>query len=124
MTTPDPLAGELAAIKDRQENGSAREFVTRDSPRLAAAVEAALAMHARSGKPVKSYALCPEHAENWDHAGRMFHLAVRACPDCTLTERYVCAQCRSDCPDDDEWPCPTYRAVAAALLGEGKPDGR
>jgi hypothetical protein len=31
---PDPLAAELAAIEQRQEHGSLREFATADSPRM------------------------------------------------------------------------------------------
>ena len=43
MPDTDPLAAELAAIEYRQENGDLRDFVTHDSPRLLAAVKAALA---------------------------------------------------------------------------------
>ena len=45
MSDTDPLAAELAAIEYRQENGDLRDFVTHDSPRLLAAVEAALKFH-------------------------------------------------------------------------------
>ena len=38
----DQLTAELAAIRDRQENGDLREFATSDSPRLIAALEGVL----------------------------------------------------------------------------------
>ena len=44
MPDTDPVAAELAAIEYRQENGDLRDFVTHDSPRLLAAVEAVLAL--------------------------------------------------------------------------------
>jgi hypothetical protein len=48
---------------------------------------------------------------------------IAICPECTVTEKYVCATCRHECPDDDGWPCPTYRAITAALTGEEAGDG-
>ena len=58
---PDPLAAELAAIEYRQENGDLRDFVTHDSPRLLAAVEAALAIHRTDERAL----LCAGCADVW-----------------------------------------------------------
>ena len=38
MPDPGPLAAELDAIEQRQEQGSLREFATADSPRMLAAL--------------------------------------------------------------------------------------
>lgn len=35
----------------------------------------------------------------------------------------VCAECWEEGGEQAEWPCPTYRAISAALLGKGSGDG-
>lgn len=122
MTTPDPLAGELAAIRERasqitDEHGpgdcdlNGGPCTGHDAERLAAAVEAVLALHQPGPFVILGY-LCPAHASH-----RHFSITdpeaagVRACPDCTADARRSCKGC-------DGRPCPTYRAVAAALMGE------
>ena len=75
----------------------------------AAALKRVRELHERQEKPVKSWdQLCPEHA--YDPATRSFgrYADVTACPDCRYTEHYVCSHC--ECPND-EWPCPTIRAL-------------
>jgi hypothetical protein len=89
---------------------------------LLGAVEAVLKLHARQDKPAITHTLCPEHAGWMDHAGHLFRTAVELCPNCTVTEKHVCTHCRNWCPDNDEWPCPTVRAVTAELIkGEATP---
>ncbi len=86
-----------------------------DVPRLAAAVEAVLAVHVRQEQPVRHYGLgdaCPKHHLN--AFGRPNYATFRDCPDCRYTEYYVCSHCQ--CPHDN-WPCPTYRAITTALTG-------
>ena len=111
--TTDPVAAYLAQVrKEFDVFGEASAL-----PRLHAALGAVLALHVRQGKPVRNYSkMCPEHA--WNPADRSIGRLedIRDCPDCGYTEYYVCAHC--ECPDD-KWPCPTYRAISAELLGEG-----
>jgi hypothetical protein len=96
----------------------------RDFPRLLAALDEVLKLHTRRDQPVITTALCVKHSgvrvQGILVAER--RVAVRACPDCTVTEKYVCIHCRHECPDDDDWPCPTYEAISRALMGED-PDG-
>lgn len=85
---------------------------------LAAAVGAALKQHRKRDEPVKTHHVCQVHA--WlNHPSPEWRADVDACPDCTVTEKYVCAEpsCRHECPDDDEWPCPTFRVIAGELTG-------
>ena len=87
-------------------------------PRLLAAVERVLELHARQDKPVRSWDLdlrCAAH--DWTRNTIRSFDAVRDCPDCRYTEYYACSHCR--CPDD-AWPCPTVRAITAARAGTGK----
>jgi hypothetical protein len=87
-------------------------------PSLLAGLEAALKLHARQEKPVRSWDFdlrCAEH--DWTKATVRSFEEVRRCPACSYRERWVCKHCR--CPDD-EWPCPTYRAITEALPGPAK----
>lgn len=107
----------------RHEDIISKMESSRDVPRLLAAVEAVLALHVRSAKPAKYYEHCPDHA--FDPETRSFGSFddVVNCPDCTFTEHYLCAHC--SCPND-EWECPTYQAITAALVAEladGDPGG-
>lgn len=75
-----------------------------------AAVERVRALHTRQAKPVRSYGMdgyCAAH----EPTGRGYWAPpadLRDCPDCRYTEYYVCSHC--ECPND-EWPCPTIRAL-------------
>ena len=134
--TDDPASAALAAI--RADIGARDDLITRMQPgrsypvaefngaqdRLAervpsllAAVERVLELHRRRGTPVRTHRICAKHAPWGNDEG---HTA--ACPDCTVTEKWVCAEpsCRCWCPDDDGWPCPTVRAITAALAGDGE----
>lgn len=133
MTTPDPLAGELAAIKDRwakveyvglkddvvPEPGPQPRWLD-DVPALAAAVEAVLAPH-RPGRIVIMGSLCAAH-----EAHRHFSItgteaqAVRDCPECAGEPFVICTGCAGATAFTG---CPVRKTVAAALMGEGKPDG-
>lgn len=97
-------------------------YITRQAGKLLKAVEAALNLHHRGDEPDRTHHVCPEHVRQHPRAQelRAWREAVGACPDCTVTERYVCAheRCRAGCPDDDGWPCPTYRDITAALTGK------
>jgi hypothetical protein len=111
--TPQELAWlkTLAAVQRKPVSAYLRDSV--------AAVERIRALHTRSERPVVMTSLCAAHGTREsllslrDRAG---HDAMRAaagvCPDCSVTEKYVCTHCRAECPDDDEWPCPTIRALA------------
>jgi hypothetical protein len=81
-----------------------------------AAVRAVLELHRRSDKPARTRHVCRDHAYA-HHPGPQWRAAVDTCPDCAVTEKYVCTHeaCRHDCPDDDKWPCPTIRAIRTAL---------
>ena len=90
-------------------------------PRLLVAVERVLELHARQDKPVRSWDLdlrCAAH--DWTRNTIRSFDAVRDCPDCRYSEYYACSHCR--CPDD-AWPCPTVRAITAALTGQEAGDG-
>lgn len=83
-----------------------------------AAITRVRALHTRSERPVVTTSLCTTHGtrENLlslrDRAGHdAMRAAAGACPDCSVTEKHVCTHCRAECPDDDEWPCPTIRAL-------------
>jgi hypothetical protein len=92
-------------------------------PALLAVAGGVLDRHIR--RTVITTATCPRH--HWPVRGLTQALArdaIRACPNCKVTERYVCSGCRHECPDDDEWPCTEIRAVVAALIGAGLPAGR
>ena len=117
---PDDLASTLAGIRERAE-GPMRKFgdvdaSQRDVLPLVAAVEAVLELHTR--RLVKTRNICAEHTGWMGDSGHLFRTAVELCPDCTATEHYTCASCRHICPDDDEWPCAEYQAIAAALAGK------
>jgi hypothetical protein len=101
----DALAAELAAIRERLaacKGGLSSDLCVyfasgEDVPRLLAAVEAALEVHAPTALHRPSEADGPR--------------ICRACVD----------------PADDTlfapWPCPTVQAITRALLGEEKPNG-
>ena len=73
--------------------------------------------------------VCPEHVQERTRAHARdlpaWREDIAACPDCTVTEKYVCAEpsCRCECPDDDEWPCPTVEAITEAPNGQEAGDG-
>jgi hypothetical protein len=130
VTSPDdPAAAILAGIRERASKyADARMISTayasaEDVPALLAAVEAVLNLHRRSDKPSRTTRVCAEHVQERTRAHARdlpaWRRDVAACPDCTATEKWVCAEpsCRHECPDDDGWPCPTVRAVMAALAG-------
>lgn len=109
MPDPDLLAelDEAAIAAARDEEIQLLTERLRDS---VAAVERVRALHTRSDRPVVTRHVCTEHAyAHVPTAG--WHDAVKNCPACTVTERYVCTHCRHECPDDDTWPCPTVRAL-------------
>ena len=88
---------------------------------LLAAVGRVLELHRKQDKPVRSWDLdlrCAAH--DWTRNTIRSFDAVRDCPDCRYTEYYACSHCR--CPDD-AWPCPTVRAITAALTGQEAGDG-
>ena len=97
--------------------------------RLLAAVERVLELHRKQEKPVRTTRVCPEHVQERTRAHARdlpaWREDIAACPDCTVTEKYVCAEpsCRCECPDDDEWPCPTVEAITEALNGQEAGDG-
>ena len=88
---------------------------------LLAAVGRVLELHRKQDKPVRSWDLdlrCAAH--DWTKRVIRSFDAVRDCPDCRYTEYYACSHCR--CPDDAR-PCPTVRAITAALTGQEAGDG-
>ena len=83
-----------------------------------AGLDAVLALHVRQDRPVISWGrVCPAHRDGRGLADPRQYEA-RDCPDCAFSEIYVCRHC--SCPNDS-WPCPTYRAVLAALAGKEDP---
>lgn len=103
---PEPISAEGM-------RAAAEEIVLAERARhdqAVGAVERVRALHIRSDRPVVTRHVCTEHAyAHVPTAG--WHDAVKNCPACTVTERYVCTHCRHECPDDDTWPCPTVRAL-------------
>jgi hypothetical protein len=82
-------------------------------PLLLSALDEVLKLHARQDKPVRDYGAegaCPNHRVT--ALGRMNFKSLHDCPDCQYTEHYVCSHC--NCPND-EWHCPTVRAITAEL---------
>lgn len=80
----------------------------------AAQVARVRTLHGRQDKPVQSRKVCDRHGGadglkalrlDWKRA------EVESCPDCEVTEYYVCRHCQ--CPND-AWPCPTIRALEGA----------
>lgn len=130
MTTMDDrLTAELEAIRERNEHMRTRygyvgglvalAGAKDDVPRLLAALDAVLKLHARPEKPTRSYELdlrCDAHR----HA-RISHIRageVRDCPDCTYREVWYCMHCHHE-----EWPCPTVQAITGKLAGEAGSGG-
>jgi hypothetical protein len=121
----DRVASALAGIRERHaariKNAPGLGADPTDFRALLKAVEAALELHRRGEKPVTTHHVCPHHViTRRSRGGSQWRDLVNACSDCAVTEKYVCAheQCRTECPDDDEWPCPTYFAITAELTGE------
>jgi hypothetical protein len=92
-----------------------------DVPALLAALRAVLELHVRSDKPVRTHNLCRDHSALHHHSGRFPREVIEICPECVATEKYVCAHCHHECPDDDQWPCPTVQAITREL-GKGAGD--
>ena len=127
MPDDDRVASTLAEIRERFSAASKLGYggailSAADVPLLLAAIEAVLKRHHRSGRPVKTHNLCRDHSALAHYSGRMPREVIEICPECTVTEKWVCATCRHECPDDDEWPCAEYRAITAALTGEEAAD--
>lgn len=122
--TPDPLAAELAAIRERAaiDNGIAWKqgrLSAEVLPRLVAAVERLLKPH-QPGRIAILGGLCKRH-----EAHRYFSItsteaaSVTECPDCTAAAYVSCAGC-----DDGRGAgvaldlCPVRSAISAELLGQ------
>lgn len=127
------VSAALEEIRDRNENTirtlALTDWTLRDHPcgdvrRLLAVADVALKLHRRSDEPVKTRHVCSVHAY-LHHPSPQWRADVEACPDCTVTEKWVCAEpsCRHECPDDDEWPCPTFEAISRALTGKEEEHG-
>ena len=133
----DPAAARLAEMKIltgrllplNRKPSLLAEQVAEYVPPLIDAAERVLELHRRSDEPSRTTRVCAEHVQERTRAHARdlpaWRRDVTACPDCTVTERYVCAEpsCRHECPDDDGWPCPTVLAITAALAGTGKEAG-
>jgi hypothetical protein len=128
MTSPDPPAAALLAqIRERNAktgggySSNPGDYIrsAEDVPRLLAAVERVLNLHAPYSTVTRH--ICPVHATGMSGRAwaslKTYRDEVDACPDCRKEEVQVCSECRNACPDDDKWPCPTYRAITAALTG-------
>jgi hypothetical protein len=88
-----------------------------DVPLLVAAVRAVLDLHKPDGF-VGAVTLCDEHLIWQKPLTEAIRQQRIACPDCGVTEHPRCWH--AGCPD--EWPCPTYTAITAALAGKDAPD--
>jgi DNA-binding Lrp family transcriptional regulator len=100
---------EVLATEDKAAATRARIRAERDE--ALAAIARVRELHVRSEKPRVTTTLCGLHGANWPQVASATRDEIRACPDCTTTEAYVCQHCRHECPDDDEWPCGTIRAL-------------
>ena len=123
MPAEDRLSAALEEIRDRRESAGRRDTTdlaevlgryaqsAGDVPRLLAAVEAALEVHALTA--------LHRHTEPCDrHRYRGLPLRLR-CPDCRVIEWTGCDTCRDEYgnparPED----CTTRQAITRALLGE------
>jgi hypothetical protein len=115
MPDTDPLSSALEEIRERDTAGITGHPWVENVPRLLAALDAVLGLHSRREKPSHCYDLdlrCAAH--DWTKNAIHRFEVVRDCPDCTYRDRWYCTHC-----DHEEWPCPTYSAVAEALTGEG-----
>ena len=134
MTDTDPLAAELAKIRDRNEGRIEfyryteavveTDVAEGDVRRLLKALEAALGNHRR--EPLYGNAAtddepgaCPHdpdsplHFEAGDGSGEWL------CEG--KPEGAVCETCiDGEGGERTDWPCPEYEAILAALTGEGK----
>lgn len=121
----DPLAAALAEIRDRDQrvwdgrgNVGGLLAVTEardDTPRLLAAVEAVLEMHAPTAYVAYTEA-CSNHL--------FTILPRRTCPDCRRVERLGCQRCRDEngnpaTPED----CRERNVILTALTGKGAGSG-
>lgn len=118
---PDPLAAELAAIRERSEVSSchhgrlvtAHAISAHDVPRLLAAVGRVLALH-QPGRFVVLGAVCEKHepyASFSITSTEAQHL--KDCPDCPAT---VSVSCTCGYPDLDR--CPHRVAITDELLSK------
>jgi hypothetical protein len=114
MADTDQVATELAAMRERNENGDLRDFAFNDAPRLLAAVEAVLDRHKPEGRSWE-VVRCARHRLG----SSVVTTEMRTCPDCQFTERVTCWQ--SKCADEG-WPCKDYEAISRAVArGRGEP---
>jgi hypothetical protein len=84
--------------------------------RMAAALRKVLELHTRQERPVRSYDLdlrCEAH--EWTRRAIRYSSEIHNCPDCAYREYH---RCMHDGCREETWPCPTYSAIATALLGE------
>jgi hypothetical protein len=135
---PDPLAAELAGIRERASQITDDHDVAdciadlggpcsgHDAERLADVVEAVLGRH--QPKTVTVREMCAAHG--WGtKAGHSvplgdFRAEVDACPDCVKREQVTCTGCNPECPDDNLWEkCPERAAITSKLLSEGATGG-
>jgi hypothetical protein len=123
---PDPLAAELAGIRDRAAQITGDHDPAdcigdlggpcsgHDAERLADVAEAVLALHQRSrfvllGALCKGHAVCRDFSITSNEADH-----VGDCPDCSAT---VSVSCTCGYPDLER--CPHRLAIARELLGKG-----
>ena len=85
-----------------------------DTVRVAAAVDAVLALHVPSERRQRQF--CAVH-DRGNRFRRSWQRAVSSCPDCGEVTRQVCAACGPVC-NDVAWPCPTVLAIRQALSAE------
>lgn len=112
----DPLWAQVRRTRRRagQHSGKPSKLC-----RFAAALDTVLERHSRQAKPSHFWEhVCDAHR---DQRGLPVQPPPRDCPDCRFRDVYLCRHCA--CPND-EWPCPTYRDIATALLGEVPADGQ
>lgn len=120
MADADPLAAALEKIRLRRSDAAASGWglaSSADVPRLLAAVEAALTVHALTA--------LHRHTEPCDrHRYRGLSERPR-CPDCKVVEWTGCETCRDEYgnparPED----CRERQLITRALLGEEASSGR
>lgn len=87
-------------------------------PRLLAAVDAVLALHKPEDEVI--YTACAAHVITGPSGRDPLRFdKMASCPDCRRRTVPTC----SHCEHVDEWPCPTYEAIARELTGKDKTDG-
>jgi hypothetical protein len=133
MAETDPLAAEIAGIRERASqitgDHDPAECIAdlggpcsgHDAERLADAVERVLARHQPRTVTVRE--MCLRHASGaWDGV-RTVGQQFDACPDCTKREQVECTGCNPLCPDDNRWPCEDVRVITRELLAKEATDG-